>query len=77
MVSIRLLILNPHVPEPIIIIIITPWDFFASALADSLLLESEWQHVSSSLGILADHNNAVVCMVSTRPFFFHAFHSLY
>ena len=33
----------------IIIIIVTLWEFFTSANADGLSLESEWQQVSSSL----------------------------
>ena len=33
----------------IIIIIIIPWEFFTPALADDLLIESEWQHVFISL----------------------------
>ena len=33
---------------PIIIIIVTPLEFFTSALADGLSLEFEWQQVSSS-----------------------------
>ena len=32
-----------------IIIIITPWEFFTSALANGLSLEIEWQQVASSL----------------------------
>ena len=31
------------------IIILTPWEFFTSVLADGLSLETEWQQVSSSL----------------------------
>ena len=46
---------------------VTPSEFFTLALADGFSLEFEWQQVSSSLSILADLNNAVVLMLSTRP----------
>ena len=46
----------------------TPWDFLTSELTDSLSLEFEWQQVSKTLlCILADLNNAVIWIVSTRP----------
>ena len=45
------------------------WEFFKSALADALSLEFEWHEVSSSfLNSQPKLNNAVVWMVSTRPF---------
>ena len=55
----------------IIIIIIYSLRFFPSVKADHLSLEFEWQQVSfclsgTLLSILADFNNAVVWMVSTR-----------
>ena len=57
---------------PIILIIITLWEFFKSTLADARSLEFEMQQVSSCLywtllGILADLNKAVVWMVSNLP----------
>ena len=55
----------------IIIIIITPWEFFASTFANSLswsLSDSKSPQVSRILfSILADFNNALVWMVSTLP----------
>ena len=55
----------------VITIIVTPWEFFTSALADGLSLETKWQQVSRTLlSILADLNNALVWMVSTRPFIY-------
>ena len=58
------------VADIIIIIIITPWEFFTSASADGLSLESEWQQVSRThLNILAVLNNVVVWMVSTSLIF--------
>ena len=51
-----------------IIIIITHWEFFSSALANGLSLEFEWQQASRTLcSILADLSNAVVWIISTRP----------
>ena len=38
-----------RVTASIVIIIVTPWEFFTTALADNLSLESAWQQVSSSL----------------------------
>ena len=52
----------------IIIIILLFWEFFAPAFAEGFSLESEWQQVTRTLlSILADLNNTVVWMVSTRP----------
>ena len=50
----------------------TFWEFLTSALADCLSLELEWQKFSPQvsrtlLNILADLNNTVVWIVSTRP----------
>ena len=49
----------------------TPWELFSSVLVNCISLEFERQHspqVSRTLlGILADLNNAVVWMISTRP----------
>ena len=57
----------------IIIIIITPSEFFIQTLADSLLLESEWQQVSGTLfSILADFDHAIVWMVSASPPIFNS-----
>ena len=51
-----------------LVIIFTSWKVFSSPLADSLLLESEWQEISRThLSILTDLSNAVVWMVSTLP----------
>ena len=51
------------------IIIVTPWEFFISLLADGLSLEFKWQQVSSISktlqSILGDLYNAVNWMVST------------
>ena len=44
--------------------------FHTSALADGLTLEIEWQVSRILLSNLADLNNAVVWMVSTRPLIF-------
>ena len=42
--------------------------FFISAKADGLSLKFEWQQLTRThISILADHNNAVDWMVSTRP----------
>ena len=50
--------------------IITPGECFISVLADGLSLEFEWQQVSRTLHcVLAYLSNAIVWMVSTRPFF--------
>ena len=54
----------------IIMIILLIWEFFTLVVADDFPLESQWQQVSSIfrtiLSILADLNNALVWMVSTR-----------
>ena len=41
----------------IIIIIIIPWEFFTSAIAGGLSLESEWQQVSSGLQNSSQYSN--------------------
>ena len=53
------------------IIILLFWEFFTPAFADGFPLASEWQQVSLStlLSILADLNNLIIWMVSTRPLF--------
>ena len=51
-----------------LLLLLTPWEFFISVLADGLSLEFEWQQVSRTLlSILAVLNNVVVWMVSTCP----------
>ena len=62
---------NPsfHFLSVITIIIIIIREFFTSALAGGLSLDFKWQQVFRTLpSILADFNNSVVWMVSTRPF---------
>ena len=55
-------------PQILLLLLLSPLEFFTSALADGLLLECEWQLVSRTLlSILAVLNNAVVWMVSTQP----------
>ena len=49
------------------VFIIIPCEFSAPELADGPSVESEWQHVSSVLNILANFNDAGVWMVSIHP----------
>ena len=54
----------PTISFPLHIITLLFWEFFTHTFAD------EWQQVSKTiLNILVDLNNAVVCMVSIRPYF--------
>ena len=58
--------IKPRSPGPLANTLI--WEFFTLALANFFQLEFEWQQVSRTLvRILADLNNPVVWMVSTRP----------
>ena len=53
---------------PVLLLGVTPWEFFTSVLAEGLSLKFKWQHVSwTLLSITAVLNNVVVLMVSTRP----------
>ena len=58
-----------------------PCQFFASVSVDGLLLESEWQQVSSSLQdssqYSADFNNAVACVFSILSLIFNSAILLY
>ena len=65
----------------IIIIIIIPWEFFTSALADSLSLEFKWQRVSSCLQDSSKYSGRSQLCSSLHGLhsssYFQVLHSLY
>ena len=58
----------------LLVLLLFFWEFFSQTIAECFPLEFVWRQVSSSprtvLSILADLNNAVIWIVSTRPLIF-------